>query len=285
MTAPKNKRPHDRASSSSAPREQQGDSWDHVAPWYDSLVSDGGTDFHQAIIIPGILHLLQLQKGERALDLGCGQGVISRAMQRAGARVTGVDLSANLIEAARQRSPKEVEFIVGDARRLDFAKEAEFDAAAWALSAQNMDSIDRVFAECGRVLRVGGRMVVVIIHPAFRIPRQSRWRLDEEQKQLHREVNVYLNPLKIPIDMKPFKNPKRAITWTYHRPLHTYVNGLAAAGLWVNALEEWASHKASQPGPTARAENRARSEFPLFLAIRAVRVPAHWNDTFYPKTR
>ncbi|MCI0438429.1 MAG: class I SAM-dependent methyltransferase [Chloroflexi bacterium] len=282
MTGPKNKRPRDRASSSNAPGEQ-GDSWDHVAPWYDSLVSDGGTDFHQAVIIPGVLRLLQLRKGERVLDLGCGQGVVSRAMQRAGAAVTGVDLSPRLIEAARQRSPKEIQFVIGDARRLDFAKDAEFDAAAWVLSAQNMDSIDRAFVECGRVLRVGGRIVVVITHPAFRIPRQSRWRLDEASKQLLREVNVYLNPLKIPIDMKPFKTPKRAITWTYHRPLHAYVNGLAAAGLWVNALEEWASHKASQPGPMARAENRARSEFPLFLAIRAVRVPADWNDAFQPR--
>ena len=50
------------------------------------------------------------------------------------------------------------------------------------------------------------------------------------------------------------------------------MNGLAAAGLWTDGLEEWPSHRSSEPGPAARAENRARAEFPLFLALRAVRV-------------
>jgi len=72
--------------------------------------------------------------------------------------------------------------------------------------------------------------------------------------------------------MRPFKLPDQQVTWTYHRPIQAYVNGLAEAGLWTNALEEWPSPRVSQPGPTARAENRARAEFPLFLALRAVRV-------------
>jgi hypothetical protein len=35
----------------------------------------------------------------------------------------------------------------------------------------------------------------------------------------------------------------------------------------LGGLQEWSSHKESQPGPRARAENRARKEFPLFLAL------------------
>jgi hypothetical protein len=41
----------------------------------------------------------------------------------------------------------------------------------------------------------------------------------------------------------------------------------------LDALEEWASLRSSQPGPRAEAENRARREIPLFLALRARRVP------------
>jgi len=117
----------------------------------------------------------------------------------------------------------------------------------------------------------------VLTHPAFRIPRQSGWGRDEDRKLLFRRVDRYLTPLKIPIDMRPYKMPEQQVTWTYHRPIQTYVNGLAAAGLWTNALEEWPSTKVSQPGPTARAENRARVEFPLFLALRAVLVPGEWR--------
>ena len=161
---------------------------------------------------------------------------------------------------------------MGDARHLNTLADREFDAIVSVLALQNMDPIGPVFAECARLLRPGGRLVLVITHPAFRIPRHSRWRLDEERKLLLREADGYLTPMSIPIDMRPFKRPGRKVTTTYHRPLETYVNGLSQVGLWVNALEEWPSHKTSQPGPHARAENRARAEFPLFLALRATRV-------------
>jgi len=58
-------------------------------------------------------------------------------------------------------------------------------------------------------------------------------------------------------------------TWTYHRPIGWYVAAFARAGLVVDALEEWASRRTSQPGPRAAEENRMRSEIPMFLAIRA----------------
>jgi len=176
------------------------------------------------------------------------------------------------VQAARQRSPKEIRYLVGDARRLDMLDSESFDAITCVLAAQNMNPVEPVFQECARLLKPGGRLVLVVTHPAFRIPRQSHWGWDEDRKLLYRAVDRYLSPLKVPIDVRPFKAPGRAITWTYHRPLQDYVNALAQAGLWVNALEEWPSHKVSQPGPMAEAENRARSEFPLFLALRAVKV-------------
>jgi hypothetical protein len=47
---------------------------------------------------------------------------------------------------------------------------------------------------------------------------------------------------------------------------------MAEAGLLVNAIEEWPSLRQSQPGPRAQAENRARREIPMFLAVRGVRM-------------
>lgn len=247
-------------------------SWDHVAGWYDSLVGERGTDFHRSIIIPGLLKLLMLKKGERVLDLACGQGAVSMSLHEAGASVTGVDLAPRLISMARQRSPRVIRYLIGDARRLDMLQAGSFDAAVCVLAVQNMDPVEPLFAESARLLREGGRLVLVLPHPAFRIPRQSGWKWDEDRKLLFRQVDRYLTPLKIPIDMRPFKEPNRQVTWTHHRPIGAYVNGLATAGLWTTALEEWASHKTSQPGPRAAAENRARADFPLFLALRAVRA-------------
>jgi ubiquinone/menaquinone biosynthesis C-methylase UbiE len=219
-----------------------------------------------------VLRLLQLAPKEHILDLACGQGAVCKLLHQAGAQVTGVDLSSRLVEMARRRSPKEIRFLVGDARRLDSLADASFDGIVSILALQNIDPLEPVFSECARLLRLDGRAVFVIMHPAFRMPRHSRWRFDEEQKTLLRESDAYLTAMQIPIDMRPFKRPGHRMTTTYHRPIEMYVTGLARAGLWVNALEEWPSHKSSQPGPRARAENRARSEFPLFLALRVVRV-------------
>jgi hypothetical protein len=54
--------------------------------------------------------------------------------------------------------------------------------------------------------------------------------------------------------------------------LQFYFKALRKAGFLVSRLEEWNSQKKSQPGPRADAENRARKEFPLFLALEAVKV-------------
>lgn len=252
-----------------APRE----SWEQVASWYDAVAADQGTEYHRAVILPGLLRLLQLQKGEQALDLGCGQGAVSRALSRAGAEVTGVDLSPRLIAMAKRRFASGIRYLVGDAHGLGFLPDASFDALVCVLVLQNMEPLASVFAECARLLRPGGRLVAVLSHPAFRIPRQSGWVWEVKRRLLYRRVDGYLSERKIPIDMRPFKRPEQEITWTYHRPLQAYVNGLAAAGLVIDVLEEWPSHKVSEPGPRAHAENRARAEFPLFLALRARRLP------------
>ncbi|MBI4338666.1 MAG: class I SAM-dependent methyltransferase [Chloroflexi bacterium] len=247
-----------------------------MARWYDTLVTDRGTDFHQGVVIPGVLRLLALRPGEQVLDGACGQGAVSRALAKVGAEVTGVDLSSSLIAMARQRSGKAIRFLVGDVRDLrNVLPEGQtFDAAVCVLALENLEPIEPALGECSRLLKAGGRLVIVTVHPAFRIPRQSSWGWDESQQLLFRALNCYLTPLKIPIDMRPFKDPMRQVTWTYHRPIQAYVHGLADAGLWIDALEEWPSHRVSQPGPRAKAEDRAREEFPLFLALRAVKVAA-----------
>ncbi len=61
-------------------------------------------------------------------------------------------------------------------------------------------------------------------------------------------------------------------TVTFHRPIQTYVNAFAKAGLLVDAMEEWPSLRMSQPGPRAAEENRARREIPMFLALRGVKA-------------
>lgn len=253
-------------------RRPAGTPWDRASLWYDTLVGQLGSEYQQAVVIPGTLRLLSVKKGEKVLDLACGQGVLSRALHQRGATVTSVDLSEQLIQIARRRSPKDIRFLVADAARLAPLESGEFDAVACVLALQNMAAPELALKAAARALRTAGRLVAVVMHPAFRIPQQSRWGWDEQRQLLFRQVDRYLSPLKVPIDVRPFRAPGSAQTWTYHRPLQDYVKAMADAGLLIDALEEWPSHKTSQPGPVAAAENRARQEFPLFLALRAIKA-------------
>jgi hypothetical protein len=84
----------------------------------------------------------------------------------------------------------------------------------------------------------------------------------------YRRIDHYTSELQIPILTPPMAQSK-IYTQTWHRPLEKYVQALTGAGLVIDGLEEWISNKESRPGKRAKAENRARREIPLFLAIRA----------------
>ncbi len=74
--------------------------------------------------------------------------------------------------------------------------------------------------------------------------------------------------LEIPIAAHPGHGEKSEVTWSYHSPLSEYVNNLSEHKFVIEKLEEWVSDKHSV-GDAARMENRARKEFPLFMALLA----------------
>lgn len=276
--------------SPSGPARGPADSWEHVAEWYDRLIEERGSDHHERVILPGTVRLLQPRAGERVLDVACGQGVLCRRLAALGCRVLGVDSSETLVERARSAGPAECEYRVHDARDLASLDAGVFDAATCVMALMNIEPIEPVMRGVSASLRAGGRFVAVILHPAFRSPGQTAWGWDESpargtpEKGRHvravrqyRRVDAYLSPASRRIVMNPGEaasGGRQIVTWTYHRPIQAYVQALAAAGLVIDALEEWASVRVSRPGPRAAEENRARREIPLFLALRAVKPRA-----------
>jgi len=244
--------------------------WGGVADWYDQLVGEAGSEYHRHVVIPGTLGLLGVQPGEAAVDIACGQGVLCRALHERGAKVTGIDAAAELIRAARQRGPEEIDYQVGDARDLSFLPANQFTAAACVLATQNIHPIQPLFTGVARLLKPGGRFVPVMMHPCFRGPKETSWGWDEWQKVQYRRVDRYLVPRKVPIVTHPGRDAQQ-YTWTFHKPIEAYVKALRIAGLLIDAIEEWPSHKTSTSGPRAVAENLARKEIPMFMAVRAIK--------------
>jgi ubiquinone/menaquinone biosynthesis C-methylase UbiE len=248
-----------------------------VADWYDQLVGAEGSEYHREVVLPGTLRLLKPQPGQRVLDVACGQGVLARLLATRGVEVVGVESARSLISSAKKhdaslpsQSPKPV-YHLADARELGFLPADQFDAAACVLAIQNINPIVPVFGGVARALKHGGCFVVVMMHPCFRSPKETHWGWDEQQQVQYRRVDRYLLPRKSPIVARPGADPG-TYTWTFHRPIEDYIRVARNAGLLIDALEEWPSHKQSAPGKRSAAENRARKEIPMFLAMRCVKV-------------
>lgn len=114
---------------------------------------------------PGALEFLErlaVAPGTRMLDVACGAGQIAFPAARAGVRVTGIDIAANLIEQARAGARAEaldIHFDEGDAEALTF-DDASFDLVVSLIGAMFAPRPERVAAELVRVCRPGGRIVM-----------------------------------------------------------------------------------------------------------------------------
>ena len=244
-------------------------SWSPVASWYDKTVGKDGHYYHRHVIFPGLETLFTPRIGESVLDVGCGQGVYARVLPP-GVRYTGIDNSSTLLKLARQLDKNAGHrYILADATRTLPTSPASFDHVICILALQNMADAAAAIKNMGEAVKPGGDLILVLNHPAFRIPRQSGWGLDEGSKVEYRRENMYLSALKIPIVAHPGEK-NSPVTWSYHHPLSHYVGALKAAGCAVTDLAEWVSDKQSV-GVAGKRENKSRGEFPLFLAIRAVK--------------
>lgn len=261
------------------PPPKAGTSWDAVASWYDELLEDRGNDHYAQVIVPGALRLLEPRPGMRVLDIACGQGILGRRLAAMKIESVGVEASPRLVEAAERRARDErvdrlAHFRVGDARHLADMGLSGFDAATCIMALANIDPLGPVMEGVAAALRPGGRFVWVITHPAFRAHGQSEWGWDAKAHKQYRRVDGYLSAGQREIEMNPGKAVRGAApvkTWTFHRPLQTYIEAMSKAGLLVEKLEEWPSLRESTSGPRAAEENRARREIPLFLGVRAVK--------------
>jgi len=267
----------DLASGESAPKKEK-TSWNSVAKWYDTLLEGSADSYQEKVILPNILRVVAPKKDLKILDIACGQGYFSRAFAEKGATVTACDIAGELIEMAQKTSlsplTKKISYTVTPADDLKFKEGNSVDTAVIVLAIQNIENIVGVFAEAKRVLKPNGKLILVLNHPAFRIVGGSSWAWDAGPQKQFRRIDSYMSDSQHKIDMTPAKDRqiRKKFTVSFHRPLQSYFKALNKAGFAVARLEEWISHKASQPGPRAEEENRMRKEIPLFICLEAVKM-------------
>jgi SAM-dependent methyltransferase len=138
------------------------DRWEEQAPnwirWARAPDHDTYWRFHRE----GFLSSLPAP-GRLTLDIGCGEGRVSRDLRDLGHRVVGVDQSPTMVAAAREADP-EGEYVEADAAALPF-EDGSADLAIAFMSLMDMDDMPAGVCELARVLESGGLIVASLVHP------------------------------------------------------------------------------------------------------------------------
>jgi SAM-dependent methyltransferase len=189
------------------------------------------------------------EPGCAALDLGCGEGRLTRDLAHAGYRVVGIDASPSLIEHALAAHP-EGKYHVADAAQLPF-EDGTFELVVSQHSLQDIDDMTGAVREASRVLSTGGAFVVVIEHPMTTAGEWDGRDADARFvfEQSYREARL--------LD-RPFERDGMRVNFrSWHRPLQVYTDAFAAAGLTLELLSE-----------VYAPESPRWSRLPPFLGLR-----------------
>lgn len=185
---------------------------DSVRAMFDRIA--GVYDVMNTVMTAGLHHrwreravdLARVGPGSRALDVATGTGDLALALARRGADVTGSDFSEGMLDRARAKATA-LRWEQADALALPYADDS-FDAATVGFGARNFSDLAQGLREMARVVRPGGRVVVLEITTPQKPPLSTFFKLwfDRVVPLAGRldEAYVYL-----PSSVKRFPGPER----------------------------------------------------------------------------
>lgn len=138
--------------------------WSERAAQWDEMSEANAETPGRATDLERMATALGLQPGSRLLDAGCGSGQFAIGFARRGCRVTGIDLSPEMIARARSHSRDvnlDVEWRVGQVAELDDG-DATYDAVFARVVLQFVPDVPATLAEFRRVLKSGGRLLTAV---------------------------------------------------------------------------------------------------------------------------
>jgi len=248
------------------------DRWEENAGFWDEYMGEAGNVFHRDIIRPDTERLLEVERGDRVLDIACGNGNFSRRLASLGARVVAFDASATMIERVRKRTAGDqysVQYRVLDAADADGLLrlgERSFDRAVANMALMDIGAVEPLLTSLARLLRPGGTFVFSVAHPCFQPP-GSRKVCEEEDaggevvKRKAIQIFRYIRPeshLGLAVCGQPTESRY------FHRPLALLLENCFSRGFMMDGIAE----------PVFCTENEdagsAWTEIPPALIVRMI---------------
>jgi SAM-dependent methyltransferase len=235
------------------------DLWDAHAMEFVAWARKPGHDsywrFHRDQFLPFLP-----PPGKRTLDIGCGEGRVSRDLAALGHTLECVDGSPTMVKIFRESSP-DIPVHHADAAALPFP-DAYADLAIMFMSIQDIDDYEGAIREAARVLVPSGRLVIATVHPL-----NSAGTFDTEAADSPFTIRgSYLDAHRNADEVE-----RDGLSMTFHsehRPLEAYFRALAAAGFVVESLRETRVPDAAAESPASKRWQR----IPLFLHLHARKV-------------
>jgi ubiquinone/menaquinone biosynthesis C-methylase UbiE len=138
------------------------DAWEEQAPNWIRWAREPGHDSYWVFHRDAFLASLP-PPGRLTIDVGCGEGRVSRDLRALGHRVVGVDVAPSMVAAAREADP-DGEYLVASAMDLPF-EDGSADLAVAFMVLMDLDDMPAALREIARVLEPGGRFVAPVVHP------------------------------------------------------------------------------------------------------------------------
>lgn len=240
------------------------DPWEANAPFWIQIIREHRDRYRAELTDPAIMEAIGSASHRAILDAGCGEGYLSRALAKAGAIVTGIDMSAPLIAAAKSAMPADsmpVSFDTGSLYNLPYQDDA-FDIVVCNHVINDLREPGVAIREFARVIRPAGRLVILMLHPCFYSSHAER-ELAESASTIARS---YFSERKIEQTFKVGGLTSPVANTAWFRPLEYYIKQLSQSSFVITALTE--------PHPEDKQMNddswwREKFNRPLFMLISA----------------
>ena len=231
--------------------------WEAVADQWAAWARKPGHDSYWRFHKEPFFALLP-SPGRLTIDVGCGEGRVSRDLKALGHNVVAIDVSPTMVDYARAAEPS-INVLVADAAHLPFG-DAAADLVVAFMSLHDVDDMPSAMREIGRVLEAGGVLCLAIVHPI-----NSAGRFESTESDAPFVIRgSYLQPHfyrdTIERDGLPMTFNSR------HWPLQAYFDALASADLVVDTLNEVT---VSEESVAQRVERARWRRLPLFIDLRA----------------
>jgi ubiquinone/menaquinone biosynthesis C-methylase UbiE len=237
-------------------------SYDLNAKFWIKIIRENLDRYRTELTNPAVLDAVGDCSGSRLLDAGCGEGYLSRMFAERDAQVDGIDSSPSLVEAARAASSPEtvrIDYHIGDVTRMDFAGES-FDIVVCNHLLNDLPAPADAISEFYRVLKPGGRLVILMLHPCF-----YGFRVRSEKDSTRLPVSDYFTARRAeqPFNVAGILSP--APVTVYVRSLEYYSEAIISTGFRITSLRE------PHPSDEQLQDEWWQQKFslPLFLLITA----------------